>query len=268
MARIVLVHGAFHELWGPFRLAFRWTPPMLDGMAAAGIDPTGLDLAIGSMGEIRDQVAVAFWGDLFRPAPAPGDPVDDGGDAPADAPDQIIEHLGDGTNSPSLDAISAAISKGTHQRTLEALAAYFTDDELRARVHGRVNDCLGPDTEVVIAHSMGTVVAYEVLAERTDLDIGMFVTLGSPLGAAAMIADVLRPPVVDGVGHWPESVKAWTNVAAQGDMATMAAPQLAPVFGDALADRFIYNGRHPHDIEPYLTAKETGTAIAAGLRRP
>ena len=262
MARIVLVHGAFHELWGPFRLAFRWTPPMLDGLAAAGVD-----LSISNFGQLRDEMSVAFWGDLFRPVPDPNEPMDDAGDAPADAPDQIIEHLG-GADTPGIDAIGAAISKGTHQRTLEALAAYFTDEGLRGSVHDRVNRCLGPETEVVIAHSMGTVVAYEVLAARHDLDVGMFVTLGSPLGATAMLSDVLQPPLVDGVGRWPTCVQAWTNVAAQGDMATMAAPQLAPVFGDAVTDRFIYNGRHPHDIEPYLTAKETGAAIAAGLRHP
>ena len=62
MARIVLVHGAFHELWGPYRLLFRWTPPLLDGLEAAGID-----LSDHTFKEVRDQVAVAFWGDLFRP---------------------------------------------------------------------------------------------------------------------------------------------------------------------------------------------------------
>jgi hypothetical protein len=260
MARVVLVHGAFHELWGPYRLVFRWTPPLLDGLEAAGID-----LSDHTFQEIREDIAVAFWGDLFRPA---GDPTahDDGGDAPAAAPDQIIETLGGPGGDPTgLDAIGAAISQGAHQRTLEALARYFTDPDLRDRVQERLHRHLGPETEVVVAHSMGTVIAYEVLAARDDLDIGMFVTLGSPLGAKGLIFDVLRPAPVDGMGVWPTCVRAWTNVAAERDLATMAAPQLAPVFGDRVADRFVYNGRHPHDIEPYLTARETGEAIAKGL---
>jgi pimeloyl-ACP methyl ester carboxylesterase len=260
MARIVLVHGAFHELWGPYRLLFRWTPPLLDGLEAAGVD-----LSERTFQEVREEIAVAFWGDLFRPDGDP-DAADDGGDAPAAAPDQIIETLGGpGGDSPGLDAIGAAISTGTHQRTLEALAAYFTDPDLRARVQGRVNACLGPETEVVIAHSMGTVIAYEVLATRDDLDIGMFVTLGSPLGAKGLIFDVLQPSPIDGQGVWPTGIRAWTNVAAERDLATMAAPRLAPAFGEGVTDRFVYNGRHPHDIEPYLTAKETGQAVAAGL---
>jgi hypothetical protein len=247
-------------LWGPYRLLFRWTPPLLDGLEAAGVD-----LSDRTFQQIREQVEVAFWGDLFRPE---GDPhaADDGGSAPADAPDQIIETLGAaGGDGPGLDQIGAAISQGTHQRTLQALAAYFTDPDLRSTVQERVDRCLGPETEVVVAHSMGTVIAYEVLARRDDLDVGMFVTLGSPLGAEQLIFPVLQPSPRDGVGVWPPGVRSWTNVAAERDLATMAAPRLAPVFGDGVTDRFVYNGRHPHDIEPYLTAKETGEAIATGL---
>jgi hypothetical protein len=32
MPRIVLVHGAFHELWGPNEIMARWLPALRDGL--------------------------------------------------------------------------------------------------------------------------------------------------------------------------------------------------------------------------------------------
>ena len=32
MARIIGVHGAFHQLWGPHEVANRWVPAIRDGL--------------------------------------------------------------------------------------------------------------------------------------------------------------------------------------------------------------------------------------------
>jgi hypothetical protein len=96
MARVVGVHGAFHELWGPHQIAGRWIPALRDGLALAGADVA------------TDQVAMAFYGDLFRPDPAT--PLDDDAlrevarrtgilDAAtelvgADGLDVLVEHVG------------------------------------------------------------------------------------------------------------------------------------------------------------------------------
>src|SRR4029079_39703 len=63
MSRVIGVHGAFHELWGPHQIAGRWIPALRDGLALAGADVT------------TAQVAWASYGRLFRPHPAA--PVDD-----------------------------------------------------------------------------------------------------------------------------------------------------------------------------------------------
>lgn len=66
MAEIVVVHGAGNELWGPASVAARWVPALADGLARQGgrVDP--------------DDVAIAFYGDLFREDPEAGSvpPVD------------------------------------------------------------------------------------------------------------------------------------------------------------------------------------------------
>ena len=57
MARIVIVHGAFNELWGPNELKARWLPAVRDGLWHHGAEVEA------------DDVAVCFYGDLFRHHP-------------------------------------------------------------------------------------------------------------------------------------------------------------------------------------------------------
>ncbi|MFG2037708.1 hypothetical protein [Dactylosporangium sp. NPDC048998] len=71
---------------------------------------------------------------------------------------------------------------------------------------------------VVIAHSMGSVVAYETLWQNPDVPVPLLVTLGSPLGLPGVIFPRLAPEPVDGRGSRPPSVARWINVADPGDI--------------------------------------------------
>lgn len=72
---------------------------------------------------------------------------------------------------------------------------------------------------VVVAHSQGTMIAYDVLRQlsKADIDVQLFVTIGSPLGL---------PPVRSVFKKWtgkkqlpfPPCVTRWLNVAAVGDV--------------------------------------------------
>ena len=57
MSRILLVHGAFNELWGPNELKARWLPAVRDGLWHHGV------------GLAEDDLDVCFYGDLFRRHP-------------------------------------------------------------------------------------------------------------------------------------------------------------------------------------------------------
>ncbi|RMI28757.1 hypothetical protein [Streptomyces triticirhizae] len=120
---------------------------------------------------------------------------------------------------------------------------------------------------MVVAHSLGTVVAYEALcAERRHRDLTL-VTLGSPLGIRNLVLDRLDPAPLSGRARWPGAVRAWTNVADGSDVVALV-PELAPAFGEAVRDVRVHNGTHAHDARPYLTAAETGRAIAEALGMP
>jgi len=118
-------------------------------------------------------------------------------------------------------------------------------------------------TRVIVAHSLGSIVAYETLCAHPEWNVHALVTLGSPLGVRDLIFDALTPTPVDGRGQWP-GVASWVNIADQGDIVALV-KKLAPLFGDRVVDRLVYNGWSSHDVARYLTSQETGKAIAEGL---
>jgi hypothetical protein len=74
------------------------------------------------------------------------------------------------------------------------------DQRIRARVAGAMTD----RTSVVVAHSLGSVVAMELLGERPGR-VELLVTLGSPLALRLAVLPRLRPHpprTPDGVGRW------------------------------------------------------------------
>ncbi|MGW1793145.1 antibiotic ABC transporter ATP-binding protein [Streptomyces tubercidicus] len=149
---------------------------------------------------------------------------------------------------------------------LKQVRRYFTEPKLREAVRARVEELIRPETRVVVGHSLGSVVAYEALCalrpERTPLTL---ITLGSPLGLAGLVFDRLQPaPQQGGLGLWPAPVKHWTNLADSGDVVALVR-ELAPRFGPEVVDLPVDNGSEMHSMRAYLTAVETGTAIATGL---
>ncbi|WP_163010644.1 hypothetical protein [Streptomyces dangxiongensis] len=56
-------------------------------------------------------------------------------------------------------------------------------------------------------------------------------------------------------------MKRWINIADHGDAVTLI-KELAPEFGTRIQDQKVNNGAHTPDVRPYLTARETGLALA------
>jgi len=251
MATIVGVHGAFHQLWGPHEVAGRWVPAIRDGLwhAGATIEPEDVD--------------IAFYGDLFRANVTDGRPTDD--DLLDIANDAGLTDVIEAVAGPDgLEAIAKAVGKQTVRQLINQLGRYFADEELRAEVRGRFEAVIEPDTRVVIAHSMGTVVAYETLCAHPEWRVETLVTIGSPLGDD-WIYGRLQPQAADDKGVWPGSIGRWINVASVGDQACVE-PKLANRFGERVVDLGVDNGHRAHDPEPYLNAPTTGRALADALR--
>jgi hypothetical protein len=84
-------------------------------------------------------------------------------------------------------------------RALTQVSRYLTDDGIRSFAQDQILQWIGPDTRLVIGHSLGSVVAYEAVHRAydashlpTDQTLTL-VTLGSPLGLESVVYDRLRP---------------------------------------------------------------------------
>jgi hypothetical protein len=245
MARIVLVHGAFNELWGPHELKARWLPAARDGLWHHGVEIDDSD------------VEVCFYGDLFRREP--------GTEADLRIEQSragIAEALSDLTGADAIAALGQAASDAAFDRTVDMVTIMATEPDLRARMRARIEPLVDSDTRVFVAQSLGTLLSYMALCHHPQWRVPTLVTLGSPL-ASDMMFGQLDPPPVDGVGVWPGAIERWVNVRALGDKA--AAVPLGERFGPRVQDVLIDNGHRAHAPEPYLNAAPTGAAIAAAL---
>ncbi|MGV9568708.1 antibiotic ABC transporter ATP-binding protein [Streptomyces nigra] len=295
MARVVLVHGVGQQYEGPQLLALRLGAALRDGVGLA----SGMALS-------ADDVACAFYGDAFiepgsrSQSEPPWDEhdVQDGLEADllsawwqhaADLSDQVPRPDEEGTRGVTGYAASRALLSNRVRAALDALSRadffrpvsermligelkqvrrYLNEPPVWQAARAAVGAKVEADTRVLVAHSLGSVVAYEALCENPDWPVTDLVTVGSPLGLP-VIFQRLSPLPVDGRGAWPGNVVRWTNVADPGDIVALVG-QLAPRFmpgpaGD-VEDRTITNGVRMHDLQRYLTAPKTATAIVTGLR--
>lgn len=289
MARVVCLHGVGQQLKGEDSLAGEWALALRDGMRRSGCPEARLPGA----GEIR----CVFYGDVFRPAGrrlAVGDPwltaadatefdqellaawwrgaaeydprvVDPGARTLARAPAGVQAAL----RALSGSAFFAGLADRVMLFDLQQVRLYMTDPQVRQAALDRVAAGVGGDTRVLVGHSLGSVVAYEALSAHPQWPVRTLVTLGSPLGIRNLIFDRLMPAPAAGAsggirGGWPGGVRSWVNVADAGDVVALV-KDLRPLFGSQVACFLVHNGSHAHDVRPYLTAAETGAAIAAGL---
>jgi pimeloyl-ACP methyl ester carboxylesterase len=96
-------------------------------------------------------------------------------------------------------------------------AAY--DTSARDGARAAVADAIAAHCpDVLLAHSLGSVVAYETLWAYPDLEVELLVTLGSPLGMPDVIFDRLHPAPSGGYGSRPPGVHKWVNIADRGDL--------------------------------------------------
>ena len=127
---------------------------------------------------------------------------------------------------------------------------------------------------LLIAHSMGSIIAYDVLTQNaSDVQIDTLVTIGSPLGMPAIISKALseqnhkrkKPPTPDNV------LKRWINLSDLEDKVALNynlgddyranKKDVKPVDMQVVNDYEINGKRNPHKSYGYLRVPEMAETI-------
>ena len=134
-----------------------------------------------------------------------------------------------GTEVSFLDAHTGVTNVGEFvlERELKDLAAYYEDAGFRETVRARLKDKLEEYKQsriMLIAHSMGTIIAYDVLRRlgRDDpqFRVDHFVTIGSPLGMPHVKYKIQQE---NDLVRTPSIVGRWTNFADRRDVVAIEA---------------------------------------------
>ncbi|MFD8002623.1 hypothetical protein [Streptomyces mirabilis] len=183
----------------------------------------------------REEVAVAYYADLLRRqgSQGPGNL-----DALDDFERDLVALWLDASGLPEATAAGRATAplrqalaglaktRGLGRPATEWFVAIcfrevgaYLRGPARQQVRSRVANALAvhrPTT--VIAHSLGSIVAYETLWEHPELSVELLVTLGSPLALPHAVFPRLQPAPVDEKGQRPPGVACWVNLADPGDL--------------------------------------------------
>jgi hypothetical protein len=153
-------------------------------------------------------------------------------------------------------------------RALAQVTRYFTDDAIRSAALDSVRLLVGPDTKIIIGHSLGSVVAYEA-AHLFNQPLPLLITLGSPLGLQTIVYARLRPQPPG----FPPLVRRWVNVADQDDFIS-AEPDLRGLFTGGMPMGTVFesgytvdNGAEPHNAHYYLGKTQVGRPVGEVLAR-
>jgi hypothetical protein len=239
--RLLLVHGRSQQGRDPIELQSIWLETLRRGAAKIGRAlPEGLDVAFPYYGDKLDELARQSEIPLTNDVQAKGSPVNDdflkfqaavaesmrSRAGITDA--QVQQEFGTNTSEKGpqnwawVQAIVRAIDRyggGVSQSTIESFMRDVYLYTTRAGVRDEIDRIVGPALNekpcVVIGHSLGSVVAYNILrTDRRALNVQAYITVGSPLAIRA-IRDQLRP-----IG-FPAHAKAWYNAFDPKDVVAL-----------------------------------------------
>lgn len=162
------------------------------------------------------------------------------------------------------------------------LELYFTDNDFRKSVRETLRTVLAnaerDDRICMVSHSMGTVIAYDVLSESETgaSNVDLLITMGSPLGLPKIISALHS---LHGKIETPRGLRRWLNVYDSSDPITRPEPKLARIYRASTGAHMIrdvevrpnYSDsgvRDPHAWFGYLSSDPVGRAVSEFLFVP
>lgn len=238
--KLLFVHGRGQGGSNPIDLKTTWLNTLNEGAAAGGRTvPGNLEIAFPFYGDVLDE----FVRQSQLPLPSE---IHSRGDASQEdflefqadmakeirlragiTDEQINEEFDPTTrergpeNWEWVQAIIRAIDRhatGLSQRSLETFMRdvylYTTNFVVKDTIDAVVTKELTRQPTIVVGHSLGSVVAYNVLKSDENLSVPLYVSLGCPLGIRAVIKQ-MRPVT------YPKAVTDWFNAFDRRDVVAL-----------------------------------------------
>jgi pimeloyl-ACP methyl ester carboxylesterase len=249
----------------------------------------------GGAGKAKVRFQLVYWADLMY-----GEPLDQGallepyvaaeGSGPLPRAGLSVRRvtaarvrggLGRALQKASRVRVGERVVSGTVKAKMPDLHLYRNDEQMQRAVQDRLVKRLRSARRwrrrvMLIAHSMGSIVAYDVLSNAgralKGLEISHFVTVGSPLGLAGL------KTVVEGSPCVPECVARWSNFSDPKDPVASWDTSLSDNYqansrGVTVSDHLVVNGyvspagkSNPHKVFGYLRTPEISELIAGFVR--
>ena len=296
--KIVFIHGRSQENKVQAELQDVWLQAAIRGVAAAGLAPLP-ELATASVvlpyyGNLLFKLTDQVGRDAFKTL------VDRGADASAPPAEEqefaqkmIFEMAA--AQGISLDAIARESGQTVVERDIQnwkaVLAAlrlldkvphigqssielftrdvwyYLTNKGLRLQIDAVVGAAIpGDEPCVVVAHSLGTIVAYNLLMNRASrANVKALITVGSPLGIESIWS---RLPSDTPPRKAPEGVGRWFNARDPQDTVALYEIAAGTYRGNPAVTNYsgVANGSdNKHGIVQYLEDKTVARAIHDAL---
>lgn len=182
----------------------------------------------------------------------------------------------DEINEALLRLVSAALLEDVHDFFFVPARREAMERSLRERLQA------GGGPFVVVAHSQGSMIAYEVLRKMDPkaCDVALFVTIGSPLGLFA-VRSMFKQQLKKKKLPFPACVRHWHNVADRRDMVALDGDLRDDIDIKSNDPRFSYvwaeganleSPRTPHSASGYLSNPMLRTrvrqAVGPGFDQP
>jgi hypothetical protein len=143
------------------------------------------------------------------------------------------------------------------------VSRYFADINARsAAIEGLADAIDRVKPRILIAHSLGSIVAYDTLWSDADCKVDLFLTLGSPLAMPDVVYDRLAKHA--GPRCRPPGVRRWINIADHGDIIAIPEGGVSQAFLGLTSD--ISDNIHAfdfHRVTNYLACPATTGVLSA-----
>ncbi|MET4639570.1 hypothetical protein [Mycetocola sp. 2940] len=259
------IHGINQREVTPQELTDEWTSALRSSLDGLGVSTEDVE------------VPVVFYADVFHPAAvAQGEePLDDA--SALLLADWALDSIGVQAQGPAeqwvgqvarliagrLDDVPPWLVARLMRMGAREASDYLNDARMRRDIQGRLATGIAThQPRALIAHSLGSVVAWETMQAIPDLRVELLLTIGSPLALPNAMLSRLDPQPVHGRTK-PPGVGRWVNVVHPGDLVA-AAGRLRSAFPEVDEEFEIdVDLAVCHRAESYLTAP-----VAAGILSP